>query len=40
MADPEHVGSELCFHLANNLKAIGENEAGTHQRALGLEGHF
>eukprot|EP00960_Hanusia_phi_P036726 752489-Hanusia_phi.AAC.3 len=35
-ADPEGCGPELLFHLANNLKAIGENEAAINFYALAM----
>mmetsp|Transcript_1581 Transcript_1581/g.4781 ORF Transcript_1581/g.4781 Transcript_1581/m.4781 type:complete len:423 (-) Transcript_1581:821-2089(-) len=34
--DPERCGPELLFHLANNLKAIGENEAAVNFYALAI----
>ena len=34
--DPERVSPELYFHLANNLKAIGETEAAVNFYALAI----
>jgi len=37
LLDPEHCDPQLLFHLANNLKAIGENDAAVdfYAQAIG-----
>eukprot|EP00961_Rhodomonas_salina_P133387 1794742-Rhodomonas_salina.1 len=39
MLDPGGVHPELLFHLANNLKAIGENEAAVNFYSLAIGAH-